>query len=102
MLRRDAFGTFFPVPGHRRAGALQVRTGERHWAAAALWASVATAVISAGYGAYSASEAQAQQNDYAKRNARLQSEAAQRQADAETAAGNARAREIAYDAAKRQ
>jgi hypothetical protein len=56
---------------------------------------VAISALAAGYGAYSASEAQAQQNAYAKRAMKIQ-------ADAEEAAGTARANQIKYDAAKKQ
>ncbi len=63
------------------------------WVLAAVIASVAIAAASAGYGAYAASEAQQQQAKMAKR-------AAQQQADAEQAAGEARARQIQYNADK--
>lgn len=56
---------------------------------------VVVSVAAAGYGAYAASEAQAQQNAYAKRAAKMA-------AEAEEQAGQARANQIAYDAKKKQ
>ncbi len=56
---------------------------------------IAVAAAAAGYSAYAASEAQAQQNDMAKRAAKIS-------AEAEEAAGIARANQIAYDAKKKQ
>jgi len=60
------------------------------------------AAAAAGYGAYSASEAQAEQNKMAKRNYRMQAEANTAKAEAERAAGQARANQIEYDAKKKQ
>lgn len=56
---------------------------------------IAVAVVAAGYSAYSASEAQAQQNAMAKKTAQMN-------AEAERDAGTARANQIAYDAKKKQ
>lgn len=64
----------------------------------AAWIAIAAAAVGvagSAYGAYAASQAQAQANAVAKKNMQMQVEA-------ETAAGTARASQIAYDAKKRQ
>lgn len=77
-------------------------SNEGGWVLAATIAGVVIAAAGAGYGAYSASQAQAQQNDYAKKAAKIKAETDKMRADAEIAAGKARQGQIEYDAEKKR
>jgi hypothetical protein len=71
-------------------------------ATAALIAGVVVAAAGAGYGAYSASEAQSMQNAALKKNYQLQADQQKAVALQEQQAGEARAKAIQYDADRRQ